>query len=65
MISPGVVRTDLGSHMGDEPLRERTASTQDTIGLSPDGVGRQIAGAMARPPTVTLQEIALLPTAQD
>ncbi len=38
---------------------------QDTIGLSPDDVGRQIAGAMAQPPTVTLQEIALLPTAQD
>lgn len=65
VISPGVVRTELGAHMGDEPLRERTASTQDTIGLSPDDVGRQIAGAMAQPPAVTLQEIALLPTAQD
>ncbi|CAN5201271.1 hypothetical protein BH20ACT9_BH20ACT9_18270 [soil metagenome] len=51
--------------MGDEPLRERTASKQDIIRLSPDDVGRRIAGAMAQPPTVTLQEIALLPTTGD
>lgn len=64
LVSPGVVATELGHDIADASVRERVERNQSEIGLTPDDVARQIVRILAEPPTVTLHEVALLPTAQ-
>lgn len=65
MVSPGFVDTELGAETADGAVRERTERMQDTIGLSPDDVARQVVRILGEPPHVALHEVAVLPTAQE
>lgn len=65
VVSPGWVHTELGLGMADEGERAGARRQQEEIGLDPADVAAEIVHALARPPHVTLHEIAVLPTAED
>lgn len=64
IISPGVVRTDVGAETGDEALLRDFRSKQEEFGLDPSVIARQVVRVLAEPPEVNLFEVAVLPTAQ-
>lgn len=65
LVSPGFVDTELGAASPDTAARDRVTDLQDEIGLSPTDVARQIVWMLSQPSHVTVQELAVLPTAQD
>lgn len=65
LVSPGIVKTELGRDIADVSTRQRIAGNQERIGLAPEDVARQIVHALGQPRTVLLNEIALLPNEQD
>jgi NADP-dependent 3-hydroxy acid dehydrogenase YdfG len=64
-ISPGFVRTELDSSIGDPGLRARIRSNMDTFGLDPSSVARAIAFAIEQPHDVEIGEITIRPTVQN
>jgi NADP-dependent 3-hydroxy acid dehydrogenase YdfG len=64
-IQPGIVGTELQSHIDDENVRGRLAATRDTIEwLTPQDVAEVVAYAVGLPARVNLPEITILPTRQ-
>jgi NADP-dependent 3-hydroxy acid dehydrogenase YdfG len=64
-IQPGIVGTELQSHIADENVRTRLAATRDTVEwLTPGDVADVVAYAVGLPARVNLPEIAILPTRQ-
>ena len=64
-IEPGIVETELQSHIEDERVRARLQGTRQAIEwLTPADVAAVVAFIVAQPPRVNLAEIAILPTRQ-
>lgn len=63
-IAPGFVATEIGEDATDDPDELATFQREVERGLDPAVIGRQVARVLAEPPTVTVIEIALLPTSQ-
>lgn len=64
MVSPGIVKTDIGAGGADTEALARINRLQDELGLAPADVARQITWILAAPPHVAVHEVALLPTGQ-
>lgn len=64
-IEPGIVDTELVSHIGDERVRTGIASTRSSVEwLRPEDVANLITHIVGLPARVSIPEIAVLPTAQ-
>ena len=64
-MQPGIVGTELQSHIADENVRTRLAATRDTIEwLIPQDIADVVAYAVGLPARVNLPEITVLPTRQ-
>ena len=64
-VEPGIVDTELQSHIPSEESRERLADTRTQIDwLIPQDVAGVVAYAVSLPTRVNLAEIAVLPTRQ-
>jgi NADP-dependent 3-hydroxy acid dehydrogenase YdfG len=63
-ISPGFVRTELGSSIDDPALRDRIQKNMDDFGLPADAVARAIAFAIEQPHDVEIGDITIRPTKQ-
>ncbi|WP_328603402.1 SDR family oxidoreductase [Amycolatopsis sp. NBC_00345] len=64
-IEPGIVGTELQSHIDDEATRARLAGTRESIErLAPADIANVIAFAVGLPAHVNLAEVAVLPTRQ-
>lgn len=59
VIAPGSVNTRFGSDLADEEQMARATERRAAMGLASEDVARQVVNAMAQPPDVTLQEIAM------
>jgi NADP-dependent 3-hydroxy acid dehydrogenase YdfG len=65
LVEPGLVATELSSHIGDEPSRAALQKAQERIGsLDPGAVAGVIAYAIGLPHEVALSEIVVRPTSQ-
>jgi NADP-dependent 3-hydroxy acid dehydrogenase YdfG len=66
LVEPGLVRTELTSHIRDETTRgEADASRAAIASLGADDVARVIAFIMAQPRHVAINEVLLRPTEQE
>ncbi|MEV0406646.1 SDR family oxidoreductase [Actinoallomurus sp. NPDC050550] len=64
-VEPGIVDTELQSHIPSEESRERLAGTRTRIEwLTPEDVADAVTYTVCLPPRVNLAEIAILPTRQ-
>lgn len=64
-LEPGIVETDLQSHIDDSRVRERLQSTRQTVEwLQPDDIAELVSFVVRLPPRVNLAQIAVLPTQQ-
>ncbi len=65
LVEPGLVATELTSHIGDAPSREAIETAQAKIGsLEADDVAAVIAFSLALPHRVSLSEVVVRPTTQ-
>ena len=64
VVSPGVVRTELGVGTADEELLAQLQAKQAAMGIGPDAVARAIAYVLSEPPEVAVYEMVVMPTAQ-
>lgn len=64
VIAPGFVRSELLDDAPPGPGSDRLRRLQAEVGLPPEAVAGQIAGALAQPADVHLREIVLAPTVQ-
>ena len=64
-IAPGIVETELQSHIADEHVRARLQGTRQAIEwLKAEDVAALVAFVVAQPARVHLSEIAIVPTRQ-
>jgi NADP-dependent 3-hydroxy acid dehydrogenase YdfG len=64
-IEPGIVATELQSHIEDERVRARLEGTRQAVEwLTPADVAAVVAFVVTQPARVNLAEIAILPTRQ-
>jgi NADP-dependent 3-hydroxy acid dehydrogenase YdfG len=64
-IEPGIVETELQSHIDDERVRARLQGTRQAIDwLKPEDVASLVAFVVGQPSRVNLAEVAILPTRQ-
>ena len=64
LIEPGVVDTELPSHITDEVTREAVQKSYDTATVKPEEVAEIIAFVLARPRHLAINEILLRPADQ-
>jgi NADP-dependent 3-hydroxy acid dehydrogenase YdfG len=65
IIEPGIVETELQSHIDDERVRARLQGTRQAIEwLKPEDVASLVAFVVGQPSRVNLAEVAILPTRQ-
>ncbi|MEH2218306.1 MAG: SDR family oxidoreductase [Nostoc sp.] len=62
IISPGVVETELGSDITDEPAKGFLKELRKTA-LTPDAIARAVLYAVSQPDDVDVNEIIVRPTA--
>ncbi|WBB59045.1 SDR family oxidoreductase [Streptomyces sp. WMMC500] len=64
-IEPGIVGTELQSHVTDEGARQWLAGSKETMEwLTPQDVADTVAFLATLPPRANLQQVTLMPTAQ-
>ncbi len=64
-VEPGIVETELQSHIDYERVRARLPGTRQAIDwLKPEDVASLVAFVVGQPPRVNLAEVAILPTRQ-
>ncbi len=64
-IEPGIVDTELQSHIPDQNVKDRLAGTRKTVQwLTPADVAEVVSFTVGLPRHVNLSEIAALPTRQ-
>jgi NADP-dependent 3-hydroxy acid dehydrogenase YdfG len=64
-IEPGIVGTELQSHVTDAGALAWLASTEETVEwLTPDDVAQTVAFLVGLPPRVNLWQVGILPTGQ-
>jgi NADP-dependent 3-hydroxy acid dehydrogenase YdfG len=64
VVSPGVVRTELGVGTADPKLLSQVQAKQEAMGIAPEAVARAIVHVLSEPPDVAVYEMVVLPTAQ-
>ncbi|WP_286955119.1 MULTISPECIES: SDR family oxidoreductase [Corynebacterium] len=64
LIEPGVVDTDLPTHITDEATREAVQKGYDTATVKPEEVAEIIAFVLARPRHLVINEVLLRPADQ-
>ena len=64
LIEPGVVDTELPSHITHEATRESVQKGYDTATVKPEEVAEVIAFALSRPRHLAINEILLRPASQ-
>lgn len=64
LIEPGVVDTDLPSHITDEATRKQVQKGYDTATVKPEEIAEVIAFILARPRHLAINEILLRPADQ-
>ncbi|MFI5841566.1 SDR family oxidoreductase [Catenuloplanes sp. NPDC051500] len=65
VVSPGFVRTDFTDTIPNAELRASLAAVKDRIAIPAASIGEAIAYAIAQPPAVDVNDIAVRATAQD
>ncbi|MEN2989852.1 SDR family oxidoreductase [Tistrella sp. BH-R2-4] len=63
-VSPGVIATNFGDTITDQPTRKMIEERLGGIAISPDAVARGILYALEQPPEVDVGSIVIRPTAQ-
>ncbi|MFE2089907.1 SDR family oxidoreductase [Streptomyces sp. NPDC059460] len=64
-IEPGIVGTELQSHVTDEGARSWLESAKETMEwLTPQDIAQTIGFVASLPPRVNLQQVTIMPTAQ-
>ncbi|MEU3961264.1 SDR family oxidoreductase [Streptomyces buecherae] len=64
-LEPGIVETELQSHVTDEGAREWLAGAKETMEwLSPHDIAATVGFIAALPPRVNLQQVTVMPTRQ-
>ncbi|WP_419702982.1 SDR family oxidoreductase [Promicromonospora sp. NFX87] len=64
LIEPGVVDTELPSHITDEETRKAVQQGYDVAAVKPEEIAEVIAFALARPRHLAINEILLRPASQ-
>jgi NADP-dependent 3-hydroxy acid dehydrogenase YdfG len=64
LIEPGVVDTDLPTHITDEATREAVQKGYDTATVKPEEIAEVIAFVLARPRHLAINEVLLRPADQ-
>ncbi|MFZ2509788.1 MAG: SDR family NAD(P)-dependent oxidoreductase [Gordonia sp. (in: high G+C Gram-positive bacteria)] len=64
LIEPGVVDTDLPSHITDETTRNAVQSLYDTATVTPEEVAEIISFVLSRPRHLAINEVLLRPADQ-
>lgn len=64
VLTPGLVRTELGKDIRDPQLRDVLQSSAEAIGLLPEDVAHEIVHVLGRPAHVRVHELALIPMPQ-
>jgi NADP-dependent 3-hydroxy acid dehydrogenase YdfG len=64
VIEPGVVDTDLPTHITDDATREAVQKSYDAATVKPEEIAEVIAFALARPRHLAINEILLRPSTQ-
>lgn len=65
LVMPGIVETELFTHIKDEATRERFGSMMKQLTpLQPADIANAIVYAMAQPPHVSINELVMRPTLQ-
>jgi NADP-dependent 3-hydroxy acid dehydrogenase YdfG len=64
-VEPGIVATELQSHIQNEAIRDRLAGTRASIDwLEAEDIAELVTFTVSRPPRVSLPELPVLPTRQ-
>ncbi|MFC0597450.1 SDR family oxidoreductase [Streptomyces palmae] len=64
-IEPGIVGTELQSHVTDQGARDWLAGSKETIEwLTPQDIAETVGFIATLPPRVNLQQVTIMPTAQ-
>ncbi|NGO73252.1 SDR family oxidoreductase [Streptomyces boncukensis] len=64
-VEPGIVGTELQSHVTDEGARQWLEGTRETVEwLAPQDVAETVGFLAALPPRVNLQQVTIMPTRQ-
>lgn len=63
-ISPGMIATDFGESITDQPTKQMIGEQLGEIAISPDAIARGICYAIEQPPEVEVSSIVIRPTAQ-
>lgn len=64
-LEPGIVATELQSHIENDAIRDRLAGTREQIDwLEPGDIAELVVYVVSRPPRVSLLELPILPTRQ-
>ncbi|OIK07502.1 SDR family oxidoreductase [Streptomyces monashensis] len=64
-LEPGIVGTELQSHVTDEGARAWPASAKETMEwLTPEDIARTVGFIACLPPRANLQQVTIMPTAQ-
>lgn len=63
-VSPGMIATNFGDSITDQPTKRMIEEQLDTIAIPPDAIARGILFAIEQPPEVDVGSIVIRPTAQ-
>lgn len=64
-ISPGMISTNFGDSITDQPTKQMIEERLGDIAISPEAIARGILYALEQPPEVEVGSIVIRPTAQD
>ena len=64
-ISPGMISTNFGDSISDEPTRQMIVQRLGEIAIPPEAIARGILYALEQPAEVDVGSIVIRPTAQD
>jgi len=63
-VSPGMIATNFGDSITDQPTKKMIEEQLGAIAIPPDAIARGILYAMEQPPEVDVGSIVIRPTAQ-
>jgi NADP-dependent 3-hydroxy acid dehydrogenase YdfG len=63
-VSPGMIATNFGDGITDQPTKRMIEEQLGEIGIAPEAIARGILFAIEQPPEVEVGSIVIRPTAQ-
>ena len=63
-VSPGMIATNFGDGITDQPIKRMVEDQLNAIAIPPDAIARGILYAIEQPPEVDVGSIVIRPTAQ-